>query len=601
MVIRKLSENVISQIAAGEVIERPSSVIRELLDNCLDAGAKEVAINLTLGSEATAFVMEVSDDGVGISREDLPLAFERHATSKIEKVEDIFSCSTMGFRGEALASIASVASLTIQTAMKAGEGYELTCRGGELGKLKKITRARGTTMRVSELFYNLPVRQGFLKSLAAEKSEIKREIIFRALAHEGVGFTLKSLKVGEAAVEELRIPQGLGLREKIHLLFGSRIEKELLELPGLTTEKIKVTGFVTGAHFHGKSRREQFFFYKKRPIVNSTLSAAFSQAYLNLLPGRTYPACVLMIEMNGTEVDVNVHPQKKDVRFRDTDLIFRAVFHKVKDTLLAKLKSEGKNVELPTSAFVSSPPAYLPGNVERQTSLFGLQESSGSDKEFTYRLKPSADEYVPLVKNVEVSSHNSSVPNFRVLGQIGKLFIAYVIGRDFYLADGHALHERIHFDRLAQRLNSRELSYQDLLVPLVLDRGVADASKILAMKETFEPLGLYFENFGQGKIKLERVPDYLDQKKSGEIIHGLIDEVLEVNLKNRAELREKALSTIACRMSIMSGDELTLAQMHDLIVLLYEKDYVHLCPHGRPFVKKIDFEELCGYFGREAK
>jgi DNA mismatch repair protein MutL len=237
----------------------------------------------------------------------------------------------------------------------------------------------------------------------------------------------------------------------------------------------------------------------------------------------------------------------------------------------------------------------------KQTSLFSLQEDRVANESLVYKLKTPGDFPDSSLPFAQQKVRGESVPNFYVLGQIGKLFIVYAVGNDLYLADGHALHERMNFDKLSARLDERELDYQELLTPLVFDIGAVDSEKVLAMAKTFEGLGLFFEDFGGGKIKLDRVPDYLGRGHSQKIISGLLSEVLEVPLKNRSELREKALSTMACRMSIMSGDALTRELMEDLISQLYEKDYVHLCPHGRPFVKKISFAEMCVFFGREAK
>lgn len=626
--IHALSETVSSQIAAGEVIERPASIVRELLDNAIDSGAKNISVRLQF-DEGDETSLEVLDDGSGIHPEDLPLAFAKHATSKIKALEDLYHTRTLGFRGEALASIASIAEVECVSAdNEKGEGEKLVIEGGKTLRRGKASSPRGTRIRVSRIFFNTPVRKKFLKSALSEKNEVKREIMFRALAHAGIGFSLGVRQKKDPEREEIRVPGSFSFRDRILYFFGRELEKHLIPIESSENETIRVSGFITSHRHQVRTRKDQYFFVKGRAVQNPTLSAALYQAYVNVLPSKTHPACFLEIALPDADVDVNVHPQKKDLRFREADLVYRVVHQKVKEALYASIQGSQKS-EITDSQDAGTKTYQLGAAsanqeihlkdlaVDQSEEAFGqktFQPSAASaapvsflEKSFFSRSSqesqneetdeaPLANE-PDLPKGTEAVS-SGEIPGLRILGQIGDLYIAYTLGPDLYLADQHAVHERMNFDELVEKIETGRVSEQPLLTPLLIQRPRSEIGPLLEKRDALAALGLSFEPFGEETIRFDSLPSYIPEKRETAVVNGFLDLILENKNLSRRDLTEKMISTAACRMSIMAGDRLTGAQMLHLIEALYRKNYVHLCPHGRPFVKKISFEELHRFFGR---
>ncbi|MBL8991800.1 MAG: DNA mismatch repair endonuclease MutL [Spirochaetia bacterium] len=620
--IHALSETVSSQIAAGEVIERPASIIRELLDNAIDSGATNISVRLSFeGDEGGETSLEVLDDGSGIHPEDLPLAFAKHATSKIKALEDLYHTHTLGFRGEALASIASIAEVECVSADNAdGEGEKLVIEGGKILRRGKASSPRGTRIRVSRIFFNTPVRKKFLKSPLSEKNEVKREIMFRALAHTGIGFSLGVRQRKESEREEIRVPGNFPFRDRILYFFGRELEKHLIEITSSDKETVRVSGFITSHRHHVRTRKDQYFFVKGRAVQNPTLSAALYQAYVNVLPSKTHPACFLEVSLPDTDVDVNVHPQKKDLRFREPDLVYRVVHQKVKEALYTAIQGSQKNdIEVSYKLGVTKKNEEIrlddfgqkifesPASSEAPVSFLEKSffsrpsqgEAPGESKETIADSNspgPAADTY-SSPKETEILS-SGEIPGLRILGQIGELYIAYTLGPDLYLADQHAVHERMNFDELVEKIEKGGIAEQPLLAPLLIQRPRTEMGILLEKRDALAALGLEFEPFGEETIRFDALPSYIPERRESSVVNGFLDLILENKNLSRRDLTEKMISTAACRMSVMSGDRLTGAQMLHLIEALYRKNYVHLCPHGRPFVKKISFEELHRFFGR---
>lgn len=626
--IHALSETVSSQIAAGEVIERPASVVRELLDNAIDSGAKNISVRLQFDEDEET-TLEILDDGSGIHPEDLPLAFAKHATSKIKVLEDLYHTHTLGFRGEALASIASIAEVECVSADNdRGEGEKIVLEGGKILRRGKASSPRGTRIRVSRIFFNTPVRKKFLKSPLSEKNEVKREILFRALTHLGIGFSLTVRQKKEAEREEIRVPGNFSFLDRILYFFGREWEKHLIPIAlsekEMETETIRVSGFITSHRHQVRTRKDQYFFVKGRAVQNPTLSAALYQAYVNVLPSKTHPACFLVIDLPDTDVDVNVHPQKKDLRFREPDRVYRALHQKVKEALYASIqnvqKTETQLSQNPERAVYKLESHHSPSqsdNADRsgqelllkdfekdsfqtgtpvsflEKSFFQRQSQEDTSGESGEEISQSN---LPAVETT--NSFSGEIPGLRILGQIGELYIAYTLGPDLYLADQHAVHERMNFDELVEKIERGGISEQPLLTPLLIQRPRSEMGVLMEKREALSPLGLHFEPFGEETIRFDSLPSYIPERRETVVVKGFLDLVLENKNLSRRDLTEKMISTAACRMSVMAGDPLTPAQMLHLIEALYRKNYVHLCPHGRPFVKKISFEELHRFFGR---
>ena len=601
--IQVLPVKVYGQIAAGEVVERPSSIVRELVDNALDAKATEIKVYLDLDDDLK---IQIDDNGEGIPGDELPLAITRYATSKIKTFEDIFSLETQGFRGEALFAISSVSKLSIFSSINdSGEGNTIEIKGEQVKEVKKSARAKGTTVMVCEIFFNTPVRKKFLKSLQGEKADIKRELIKQILANEETGFILEITTRGKTK-REIDIPAHFGLKKRISYLFGSALEESLMAIDYRSASGATLKGWVSSADYHVKTKREQFFFVKKRAVNNPSLSVPLSHAFTNILPPRLYPACFLHMSFKDRSVDYNVHPAKKEVKFQSPDEVYRLIYHGVKDDLYKGIVSRQKK------GLRRSLESESPANPPRENQDLLFDQHQGPSLVFrsnraSLEKEPAMDVHLERARHVSSLEKTAPlderedalrIPNFRVLGQVGNAYIVYAIGDELYIADQHAIHERMNFDDLKKKSQQKNTELQMLLVPLVLERNPSDIDQLFSKKAELKTLGFEIENFGEGKIKIEKLPSFVPKKKEREFVQGVFDLVVESPLIAREELLEKCLSTAACRMSIMAGDALTPQQMTDLIEALYKRDYIHLCPHGRPFIKHISSSELGKFFDR---
>ncbi|MCH9662212.1 MAG: DNA mismatch repair endonuclease MutL [Gammaproteobacteria bacterium] len=638
--VQKLALDVYGKIAAGEVIERPASIVRELVDNSIDAKASKIEIEVEWEED---FSIRIKDDGVGIHSEDLPLAIERHTTSKIRDFNDIYSTPTHGFRGEALASIVSIAKTEIISCLdESGRGSKLTCANSKAESQEAVSYPKGTNIFISEVFANTPVRKKFLKSAASEKSEIKKEIIRQVLGTKQIQIIYRVKNAGKWK-EEISIPKSYGLKEKIAYLFNKDIYQNLIDLETWTDRGFKISGFISSHRYKAKTRKDQYFLVKNRVVQNATIASAFNNAYINVLPVRNYPACFLFIESISSFVDMNVHPQKKDVKFQENDSIYSIIYHRIKDVLYKSVYSSQRSslaesvYNAPSSPNTKLTLAESSVNVnydkslkkeneskydifqknegtENQIKLFSnlsKETNQGDENELSKKLEikaaiPHTDlsDFDELKKEIHFenplnqSAKKSDLPNFLVLGQIADAYIVYSLGLDLYIADQHAIHERINYDNLKQKVEKNEVEYQNFLIPLTIEKSKSDVEVILERKSYLETLGITIEKFGEKLIKIEKVPAFMPKGKEADFISDILDLVVENQYLNKSEILEKVLSTTACRMSIMAGDKMTVGQMEDLIRALYREDYIHNCPHGRPFVKKIGFNEMSRFFER---
>ena len=622
--VKRLTPDIYGKIAAGEVIERPSSIIRELIDNSIDAGSSHIEIDLEWEED---FIILIKDNGSGIHADDLSLVIERHATSKIEEFEDIYTTNTHGFRGEALASIASIAKVEIISATNSkGMGMKMLSLDSKVENIEPCNHPQGTTIKISQIFENTPVRKKFLKSVQSEKNEIKKEVIRQCLGMDQIHFVYRVKNKGKWK-EEIMVPKTYGLKDKIDSLFNKDISEHLIEIESKEVQGFNIKGFITSHRYKAKTRKEQFFLVKNRVIQNATITTALNAAYTNVLPVRTFSACFLFIESVNSFIDINVHPQKKDVRFEEGDRIYSAVYNRVKEILYQFVYSS-QNVSFKQSVYsaASSPkvdlilkedkPLYGEASANPQMDIFqSTTAASANSKTALTQRGVSLNELAQPQKNGFKSkmSQNptrqiyqkngdttgaTSLPNFMILGQVGDCYIIYSVGNDLYIADQHAIHERINFDRLKQKIESSEVDYQYLLVPLTIEKNKSDIDIILERKTYLESVGISVEKFGEKIIKVEKIPAFIPKGKETKFISDLFDMIVENQYLKRSEVLEKILSTMACRMSIMAGDIMTGREMEDLICALYEKDYIHNCPHGRPFVKKVGFDEMNHFFER---
>jgi DNA mismatch repair protein MutL len=565
--IQVLPDSVARKIAAGEVIERPASVVKELVENSLDAGAARIVVELDQGGRGR---IAVTDDGEGMARDDVLVAFEPHATSKIRREEDLLRISTLGFRGEALPSIAAVSQVELWTCRR-GEtvGTHLQIRGGEPLVAEDFGTAVGCRIEVRELFAATPARRKFLKAPATEAGHVAQLIGRFALARSDVGFELR-----HESREALSFPSGTR-RERIRRVLGAEIEAAMrpVECGG----PLRLSGFVTHPHSSFSNTRSILFFVNGRFVRDRLLQHAILAAYATLVPQGRYPAAVLFLDLPPDEVDVNVHPAKLEVRFRDPQGIHDAVRRTVRDALRS----------VPASAALvaaeASPP-YSPG-------AFVPPVSSGG----------------PRLHMVSATAEGEGLPfepagPFSSLRVVGQVFDGYLVCEgdgEVVLIDQHAAHERIAFERLQSARRHGRVESQTMLVAQPIELGNLEAELLAAAAEDLAACGLDLEPFGDRTVLVRSVPALLPAEAIAPLVRAIASDLGEVERSRALEARtERVLATIACHSVVRVGQKLSEAQMRGLLSAMDSIDLTSTCPHGRPVARRMPRAELERRFGR---
>ncbi len=578
--IQVLSEQLINQIAAGEVVERPASVVKELLENSIDAGAKQIVIEV---EEAGSKLIRITDNGCGMSKEDAILCLERHATSKISSLDDLQKIATMGFRGEALASIASVSKLKIITKrVDQNAGIVVIAEGGVIEKVEKTGAVNGTVIEIAELFYNTPARKKFMKSEQTEYQNILDTIINAALVHEEIAFRL--VKDGKAVLD---LPATEDDLVRIRSLLGKGVSEELLEVfyGGVN---LKIKGFIGKPSIARSSRNMQFFFVNDRPIKSHVLAYAVKQAYKSLILQERQPVFVIKFGMEPSMVDVNIHPRKTEVKFRDEREIFRVLTAACEKTLQ-------ENVLTPKIS------GDGPANYYQQKRSEGI----GQQMDFAAEAREPVLVASQPTPRQEWQQEDSGIAQeidkqMRVLGCLNDSFILCQKGSDLVIVDQHAAHERIHYQKLKAEFEAQNISIQPLLTPVNVDLNPADQEILNNNKAFFEEIGLQIEYFGGNTFAIQAVPDFLAKRNLETMLLGLIDdlgnEFEKTDLKAR---KDKALTYMACRSAVKFGDKMSHEEMVALIEQLDQTDLKYSCPHGRPVMVMLEEAELWSRFGRK--
>ncbi|BBM88655.1 DNA mismatch repair protein MutL [Spirochaetota bacterium] len=646
MKIKKLSKVIINQIAAGEVITRPACVVRELMQNAIDAEATQITVEVWHDDE-TILKIRIRDNGSGIDKDQMELAFLKHTTSKIAQFEDIFSIKTLGFRGEALSSIASISEVTaISSTNKSGAGIKLVLRGSDKIKSEAVPAQQGFMITVSDLFFNTPVRTKFLKKLTGEKIAIKEEVVKHILATDGIDINYIVYN-NDHEISRLNAPAIYGLQDKIFSLFKRQ---------DLAGNLIKVSATAQGYHFNGyltnqrcrmANRKTQFFFIGKRVVESPIFYKTLDRAYAHILPSRRYPMAFIRLSFEGQRVDVNVHPTKKEIRFQNTSdfsTAFYSVVHQIVfKNILSKQKSElhlpDANVEelsatsrkskfsKPGQVFSEQPsaentPPFQWAHLENESTTASNHPADlkANDKEHIANNTTStpaatsnhavsaAAPMSAAVSSIENSQASSGdvlrtpakvrPANLRVVAQVAKCYIVFILNEELYIVDQHAAHERINYNKIMTELDKKKLDRVALIVPLFYERSVTDTDKIIAHKQTLDKLGVSVDLFSKTVVSVSEVPQFIPEHKLEILISELLDVVIEHVALERSDFYRETIARMACRMSVMAGDSLTLVEMENLILSLYERGALLTCPHGRPFVKKIDAGELAKFFDR---
>lgn len=657
--IRLLSEQVANQIAAGEVVERPVSVVKELVENSLDAAARKISVEIGAGGRS---LIRVTDDGVGMSRDDALLCLERHATSKIQKAEDLSSIATMGFRGEALPSIASVSRFILTTRERENtspEGTQIIVNGGTIAEVKAAGSATGSSFEVRQLFYNLPARRKFLRTEETEAAHIQHYLTLAALAFPEVAFTfvkdgrnvwqlpaVKSERVISSRIEALRerLRALLGDEKLLPVNFSAALnndgnpaapeetdifENASPEKPEVSTPKseIRVWGLIGSPGVSRATRESQFVFVNRRPVENRGINYALIEGYHNSLMKGRYPVCCLFLEIDPAAVDVNIHPSKREVKFHREFEIRKFTAQAVRDALLA---------------FHSEPPRTIPTTMSPSASSelkFAPEASAPALPNFPERLKtapatpippaaqtplkmgfttpaPTTPEpkvpssILPLPPSPEpipqsaIRSPQSAAPllnvPLRLVGVIGKLYVLLESDRGLVLLDQHAAHERILYEQMLNRIESGGIApSQKLLLPETIELAVRDANFIREQLTALTRLGVGLSEFGERTFLLDALPPFVKVGDSRRFVLDLVDELKaagrEVNL---ARLGEHTIAKTVCRHAVKANDPLSGPELENLVEDLRQCAMPYTCPHGRPTLIEMNYRELEKKFGR---
>ena len=571
MSIRRLPPEISGKIAAGEVIERPASVVRELLDNALDAGARRIDVAVEQGGKA---LIEITDDGSGIPPNQVALAVERHSTSKLTTVDDLARIQTLGFRGEALASIAAVAELTLRSVTAEGQpGREVLARDERVIEERPVGGARGTRITVRGLFRTIPARLEFLKAERTELGHIVAAVTRAALGHPHVAFRLH-----DGHRERVRTPGDGDLRTALLAIYGATLVDQLIELP--PGETLGIDGFISQPHLQRSSRADIALFVNGRWVSDRLLSAAISEAYRSVMPTGRFPVLVLNLTIPPEEVDVNVHPSKAEVRFRRSGEVFRRLSATVRRALAASTEIAPARLDRPVvdqfffptdgARWQSGPPPPT-----RNLGAGGIPAAPPDDQ---------SPESAPGLRS----------PVMRPLGQVEHTYIVAAGPRGLYLIDQHAAHERVLFERLG---NTADAPTQRLLDPTSVDLSAEESDWVASHADDLRTLGFDVTSFGASAWLLRAVPAALGRIDAATYLREVVAEAQTPDFQ-RLAAADRLRWTLACRAAVKSGAPLAFDEMSALIRDLEACDLGITCPHGRPTVILLSRELLDREFGR---
>ena len=583
MTIRILPSEVASQIAAGEVVERPASVVKELLENALDAGANHIAIEVL---DAGKRLIEVADNGSGIPTEELGLAVERHATSKLSSASDLFHITTLGFRGEALASIGSVSRLTITTRTSNAEfGARMRVEGGQSGEVQPIGAPVGTVVRVENLFYNVPARLKFLKHATTERHQIDNLVTRYALAYPQVRFSLR--QEGRAVLQT----SGSGdRREVLAALYGAEIARQMLVVIA-EDDSVRVEGFISPTSLTRSNRHEINFFVNGRPVQDAALIVALLKAYHTLLMVGRYPQAILFLTIPPDAVDVNVHPTKAEVRFREPERIFTNVQRAVRRALLAHTPVPGMSEQLrwvpPTSPRMADPAWHSTGEA-------GFEGSEGLETQ-PVSLEPAAA--MMSAPAPQSGLAGMRVPLLRLVGQIASAYLVAEGPDGLYLIDQHAAHERVLFERFMAQRNS-QIPSQNLLQPVTVDLPPAGARLLDEQLPIITRLGFNIEPFGPNTYLVRAIPALLTGSDPSAALRVLVENFEEDETPLQAEVEARMIARICKRAAVKAGKTLSAEEQRTLLDDLETCQSPRTCPHGRPTMIHLPVAVLEQQFGR---
>lgn len=634
-VIHVLDEVTANQIAAGEVVERPVNAVKELVENAVDAGASSIEVEIADGGMT---YIRVTDDGCGMTEEDAKLSVIRHATSKISSVDNIYHIASLGFRGEALPSIASVSRATITTRRHEDvEGTALEMTGGEITEVKPAGAPAGTTVEVRDLFYNVPARKKFLKSERTESSRINSMVGKLSLANPDIAFRL--INNGRTVIET---PGNGRLVDVISALYGTKTAGEMLPVEE-EGENIALEGLISKPSLLKSSRQYQTIIINRRVVESAVVYKAVDNAYHSLLPKNGYPLMVLSFQVPPESIDVNVHPQKREIKFSDEQTVFRLVYHGVLGTLTSQSTADTIAREMihdPGHEVVEEKD-FKPGSIRVEDKPLGKPDIGLSEetrpktswgepapsyegrqgKTGSYTGEKRTPAFTPDMEKKELFTDRSVFENYRKeeprredlkaeplfeeekqedpvipLGQVSDCFILCQHGKDLLIIDQHAAHERVRYDHLAERAEG--IPVQEILIPYLIHVDIGDVDLLADHKGDIERLGITFEQAGPDVIRITGAPEDLSAAEMERVVGDIVKAYHEKDVPSPETMRHRMMAYAACRGAIKRGDPLNIRQMKELIHDLFHTSRPFVCPHGRPTIVKFTPGELGRLFKR---
>lgn len=617
--IKVLPPNISNKIAAGEVVERPASVVKELVENAIDARSSDITVTIEAGGKS---LIQVADDGIGMEKEDALLALKRHATSKLSSIDDLTLIETLGFRGEALPSIASVSKLELMTRTKdALQGTKVTVEGGTVESVKECGCSPGTRVSVRDLFYNVPARLKFLKTETTEMNHISNQVTWAALAHPTVKFklihdnrTLLDVRPCESIIQ------------RIQLVYSRKFADNLLEFETENPE-FQIRCFVGKPDFNKANRHYQLFFLNRRPIKSRLIGAALNEALKPITPKDRYPVVFIFIKLDPEEVDVNVHPAKTEVRFKNERSVYSQVVKTLQSCIyrhkyIPEMKSQedkgvkgqrGKEVKGQRGKGIKGQKGE---GVKRQKGQSGKwvsgqrdERTSGKGKRTTGNRQSSPKSIKKRLSKVRKTSEQIPKDTKLQLLDIGNvqlktcLFDTYITAEtedEVYFIDQHVASERVLYERFVNQLNENGIPTQGLLLPVTIELAPAQLEVYKENAELLEEIGFDIELFGGQTILVRAVPSTLSNKLIAQTVTDLIDKLSdEENLDPDLNLQKNALITLACGSAVKAGDKLSYKEMIDLVKELSKTKLPFNCPHSRPIIAKMSRSEIEKRFNRK--
>lgn len=642
--INILNEDTANKIAAGEVVERPSSVVKELVENSIDANAKNITIEIEEGGIS---LIRIIDDGDGIYKDDIDKAFLPHATSKIKESEDIYNINTLGFRGEALPSIASVARVNLKSKQEDEEfGYEISIEGGKASEVTECAVNKGTVIEVKELFFNVPARKKFLKSVSKEGSLINDIITRLALANPKVSFKLYN--------NHKKILHTFGngdLKDVIRTIYGKAITDNILYYDD-SADLVTIYGYVGKEEIARGSRNNQSIFVNKRYIKNKSLCIAVEQAFKSFSTVNKFPFFILFIEVYPEYVDVNIHPTKAEVKFNDERMIFKKIFGavhtalknevfetfaikeeeetvkeslapnfeeitfkikeeeqkvKVANTLAKTMLEQGIDLKANNSSKDSNEPLKVMVNIPIELKSNIINEELSNDTENKKEVinnsensntKVELNEVKEIKKDISLPKPTAKFPPITIIGQYNKTYILGEYQGTLYMIDQHAAHEKILFEKYLKEIEEGSIIIQPLMIPSIIDLSIDDYSYFEENKDIFKTAGFLLEEFGGNSLSLKEVPYFLGKLNPKKLFLDILDNLKNLGNGKTSEVKHNAIASKACKAAIKGNDKLELNEMIKLVEdLRYIDDPFH-CPHGRPVIIKFTSTDIDKKFRR---